>query len=176
MFPDKFFDQLSAVLADAPPLPGEESRYATISAVLAATESDPELKKALIDEAMKCEEELVDPLLQFRNWGIQLGNGWSTTSNNAAFGTDYFTRTAVAKSNILVNAPRETKYLCRTSTPEENASTASTVTFLDLPKIKHHRRTGFGPSRSTTRLTSLCRTSSTVSRWARRTKERLPSS
>jgi hypothetical protein len=28
----------------------------------------------------------------------------------AAFGTDYFTRTAVAKSNILVNAPAETKY------------------------------------------------------------------
>jgi len=34
---------------------------------------------------------------------------WSTTFNNAAFGTDTFTRTAVAKSNILVNAPLETK-------------------------------------------------------------------
>ncbi|HXC55377.1 MAG TPA: DUF1214 domain-containing protein, partial [Rhizomicrobium sp.] len=33
-----------------------------------------------------------------------------TISNEAAFGTDYFTRTAVAKSNILVNAPNETKY------------------------------------------------------------------
>ena len=31
-------------------------------------------------------------------------------SNDAAFGTDYFTRTAVAKSNIFVNAPNETKY------------------------------------------------------------------
>ena len=30
--------------------------------------------------------------------------------NEAAFGTDYFTRTAAAKSNILVNAPNETKY------------------------------------------------------------------
>ena len=35
---------------------------------------------------------------------------WTTISNEAAFGTDYFTRTAVAKSNILVNAPNETKY------------------------------------------------------------------
>jgi hypothetical protein len=34
----------------------------------------------------------------------------STISNEAAFGTDYFTRTAVAKSNIFVNAPIETKY------------------------------------------------------------------
>jgi hypothetical protein len=30
-------------------------------------------------------------------------------SNEAAFGTDYFRRTAVAKSNIFVNAPNETK-------------------------------------------------------------------
>ena len=111
VFPEKFFDQLPAVFNDAPPLPGEESRYATVLAVIAAAQKNPELKKALIDEATKCEEELVDPLLQFRNWGVQVGNGWSSTSNNAAFGTDYFTRTAVAKSNILVNAPRETKYI-----------------------------------------------------------------
>ncbi len=50
------------------------------------------------------------PLFQFRNWGQQLPYHWSTISNEAAFGTDYFTRTAVAKSNILVNAPNETKY------------------------------------------------------------------
>ena len=111
VFPDKFFDQLPAVLNDAPPLPGEESKYAAVLVVIAAAQNNPELKNALIDEATKCEEELVDPLLQFRNWGVQLGNGWSSTSNNAAFGTDYFARTAVAKSNILVNAPRETKYI-----------------------------------------------------------------
>jgi hypothetical protein len=64
----------------------------------------------VIDEATKTETEMVTPLLQFRNWGLQLPYNWSTTSNNAAFGTDTFTRTAVAKSNILVNAPLETKY------------------------------------------------------------------
>lgn len=111
VIPEKFFDQLPAVFNDAPPLPGEESKYAAALAVIAAAQNNPELKQALIDEATKCEEELVDPLLQFRNWGVQVGNGWSSTSNNGAFGTDYFTRTAVAKSNILVNAPRETKYL-----------------------------------------------------------------
>jgi hypothetical protein len=111
VFPETFFDQLPDVLNDAPPLAGEEARYASILAVIAAANNDHDLKQALIDEATTCEAELVDPLLQFRNWGVPVGNGWSSTSNNAAFGTDYFTRTAVAKSNILVNAPVETKYL-----------------------------------------------------------------
>ena len=35
VFPEKFFDELPAVLADAPPLPGEEARYAQIRAFLA---------------------------------------------------------------------------------------------------------------------------------------------
>ena len=34
--PESFFDTLPAVLADAPPLPGEEARYAQVLAVLAA--------------------------------------------------------------------------------------------------------------------------------------------
>ena len=50
------------------------------------------------------------PLFQFRNYGQQLPFNWSTISNEAAFGVDYYTRTAVAKSNILVNSPQETKY------------------------------------------------------------------
>jgi hypothetical protein len=54
--------------------------------------------------------ELVKPLFEFRNFGLQLPHHWSTVSNGAAFGTDYFTRTAVGKSNIFVNAPTETRY------------------------------------------------------------------
>nr|WP_222859009.1 DUF1254 domain-containing protein [Paraburkholderia phenoliruptrix] len=111
VLPEKFFDELPLVLKDSPPLPGEEARYAQINAVLAAAKDDPALKRAMIDEAVKTEHELIDPLLQFRNWGRPAGNHWSSTANNASFGTDYFTRTAVAKSNILVNAPTETKYL-----------------------------------------------------------------
>ena len=49
-------------------------------------------------------------MFQFRNYGQQLPHHWTTISNEAAFGTDYYTRTAAAKSNILVNAPNETKY------------------------------------------------------------------
>lgn len=110
VFPETFFQQLPEVMRDAPPLPGEETKYAQISAVLEAAARDPKLMVAMVDEAKKTEAELIGPLLQFRNWGVQLESNWSTTDNNAAFGTDYFTRTAVAKSNILVNAPNETKY------------------------------------------------------------------
>ncbi len=108
--PDKFVDQLSAVLADAPPLPGEEARYAQVLAVLEAAKRDPRLKAAMTKSAAEADEELVKPLFQFRNYGQQLPHHWSTISNEAAFGVDYFTRTAVAKSNIFVNAPNETKY------------------------------------------------------------------
>jgi hypothetical protein len=64
----------------------------------------------MIRAATEADEQLVQPLFQFRNYGEQLPNNWSTISNEAAFGTDYFTRTAVAKSNIFVNSPNETKY------------------------------------------------------------------
>jgi hypothetical protein len=110
VIPEKFFDELPAVLADAPPLPGEEARYAQVRAVLEAMKANPALKSAMIKAAAEAETEIVEPLFQFRNWGQQLPHNWSTISNESAFGTDYFTRTAVAKSNILVNAPNETKY------------------------------------------------------------------
>jgi len=110
VFPEKFFDELPAVLASAPPLPGEEARYAQVLAVLDAIKSDPALKPALIEAAKEAEEQLVEPLFEFRNFGIQLPDHWRSIANGAEFGTDYFTRTAVAKSNILVNAPIQAKY------------------------------------------------------------------
>ena len=90
---------------------GEEGRYAEVRAVIAAAKREPALMKAIVDEAAKAESELVAPLLQFRRFGIPLANHWTTITNGAAFGLDYFTRTAVAKSNILVNKDNETKYL-----------------------------------------------------------------
>jgi hypothetical protein len=110
VFPEKFVDELPLVFADAPPLPGEEARYAQVLAVVAAAKNDPKLKAAMTEGAKEADELLVKPLFQFRNYGQQLPHHWSTISNESAFGTDYFTRTAVAKSNILVNSPNETKY------------------------------------------------------------------
>ena len=110
VLPEKFVDELPLVLADAPPLPGEEARYAQVSAVLMSAKSNPAIKQAMTDGAREADEKLVKPLFQFRNYGEQLPHNWSTISNESAFGTDYYTRTAVAKSNILVNSPNETKY------------------------------------------------------------------
>jgi hypothetical protein len=108
--PERFFDVLPQVLADAPPMPGEESRYAQIAAVLAVAEKDSKIKAALTRAAVEADARLVAPLLEFRNFGVQLPRYWSTQTNGAEFGTDYFTRTAVAKANIFVNRPNETQY------------------------------------------------------------------
>ena len=130
--PDKFVDELAQVLADAPPLPGEEARYAQVLAVLEAAKADPKLKEAMTAGAKESETLLVKPLFQFRNYGQQLPHNWSTISNEAAFGTDYYTRTAVAKSNILVNSPNETKYFYQDldeNGTRLNGANAYTVTF-----------------------------------------------
>lgn len=132
VFPDKFVDELPLVLADAPPLPGEEARYAQLLAVLAAVKTSPELKQAMTEGAQDADEKLVTPLFQFHNYGQPLPHHWSTISNESSFGTDYFTRTAVAKSNILVNSPNETKYFYQDLESQGdrlNSANRYTVTF-----------------------------------------------
>src|SRR5262249_8239671 len=86
-------------------------------------------------------EDLVAPLLQFRSWGIPLADHWTTQDNGARFGTDYFTRTAVAKSNIFVNKPNETKYFYQDLDAEGgklNGANRYTVTFAkgQLPPVR----------------------------------------
>jgi hypothetical protein len=132
VFPEKFFDQLPAVLADAPPLPGEEARYAQMQALLAAMKTNPALKETLTKTVAEVDDQIVKPLFQFRNWGHELPYHWTTINNESAFGTDYFTRTATAKSNILVNSPNETKYFYQdldASGGRLNGSNRYTVTF-----------------------------------------------
>ena len=125
--PEKFFDELPLVLADAPPLPGEEARYAQVLAVLDAAKRGAKLREAMTKAAAEADTELVTPLLQFRNYGQQLPHHWSTISNEAAFGTDYFTRTAVAKSNIFVNSPKRRNISTRTWTKPAIGSTDPTA-------------------------------------------------
>lgn len=139
--PDVFFDQLPKVLQLTPAQAGETARYQQVLSVIAAAQKDPALKQAMIDEAEKADRELVDPLLQFRNWGVNLPHYWSTIINGARFGTDYFTRTAVARSNILVNAPDETKYFYQdldAAGMRLNGANAYTVTFAkgQVPPVK----------------------------------------
>jgi len=80
----------------------------------------------------------VKPLLEFRNFGIPLPDNWTTVVNSAEFGTDYYTRTAVAKSNILINRPRETRYFYQDLDRRGARLTGAeryTVTFKETPPV-----------------------------------------
>jgi hypothetical protein len=139
--PGRFFDVLPQVLDAAPPLPGEEALYALIRSVLDAARADRSLRKALKDSATEADFTLITPLLQFRNFGVPLPHHWTTVVNSAEFGTDYFTRAAVARSNTFINRPRETRYfyqdLDRTGA-RLNGAKRYTVTFGkdELPPVK----------------------------------------
>ena len=108
--PETVFDELPGLLNNLKPMPGEEALYGQVKSVLAAAANDPKLKEALKQAATEAETQLVEPLFQFRNYGLSLPYNWTTQINGAQFGADYLTRTAVAKSNIFVNKPSETKY------------------------------------------------------------------
>src|SRR5215470_2120515 len=139
--PEKFPEEFPQVLNEVPPLPGEEALYANFRAVWEAATKDPKLMQALNQAAVSAEKEIAVPLFEFRNFGLPLSGNWTTQSNGAKFGTDYFTRLAVAKSNIFVNKPEETKYFYQDldgSGGRLNGNHQYTVTFAKdaLPPVK----------------------------------------
>ncbi|MGC1178569.1 MAG: DUF1214 domain-containing protein [Methyloceanibacter sp.] len=139
--PTSFFEVLPSALAAARPLSGEEALYALVRSILDAANTDRAFRKVLKDAAAEADATLVAPLLQFRNFGVPLPHHWTTVVNSAEFGTDYFTRTAVARSNTFINRPRETRYfyqdLDRTGA-RLNGAKPYTVTFgkHELPPVK----------------------------------------
>jgi hypothetical protein len=108
--PERFFEQLAEVMDDVPPLPGEEALYAQIYFVLNAARDDPAIQQALTETAVATENDVIDSMFEFRNNGVDAGNGWRTQKNAAEFGFDYFQRTATAKGNMFSNVPGETMY------------------------------------------------------------------
>jgi hypothetical protein len=137
--PSSFFDVLPKALDAAPPLPGEEALYALIRSALDAASNDRTLRQELRDAATEADESFVAPLLEFRNFGIPLPYNWTTVVNSAQFGTDYYTRTAVARSNIFINRPHETRYFYQDldrSGARLNGEQRYTVTFAELPPVK----------------------------------------
>lgn len=108
--PETFFDELPGMLDRVPALPGEESRYAMMTALLAAASSDPAVAEAIKESAAETEAEVISPLFNFRTNGARLAGGWNSPLNAARWGFDYLTRAATAKSNMYVNQPEETRY------------------------------------------------------------------
>lgn len=108
--PDTFFDTLGIVLKNVPPLKGEEALYEMFGGILNAASQNADYKKLLVNVAHQVEHQLIDSLFFFNNVGVEIENYWTRPFNNAAFGTDYLTRTAIAKSNIFTNHFRESAY------------------------------------------------------------------
>ncbi len=136
--PETYFDELPAVMKQVPPLPGEEALYGWIGSVLEAAAKDPEIKATLKETALAAEREMITPFLQWRYNGRPVGNGWNSTVNGAAFGTDYVNRTATAKSNMFENMPTETKYIYTDDDSQGqqlNGKNTYAITFAKSPPV-----------------------------------------
>ena len=108
--PEKFYDELPLILKEVPPMPGEESFYEAMNAVLKEGSKNPRVREIFTKAILEADKELLAPLFQFHNYGIKLSYNWTTITNGAEFKNDYITRVAVAKSNIFVNKSTETRY------------------------------------------------------------------
>ena len=111
--PETYFEELRTVLKEVPPLPGEEALYGWIASVWDAADKNPATKKALVEAFAATDEELVKPLINFQYNGKAVGNGWTTVTNAAEFGTDYLNRTASSRSCMYGNTAAETQYHLR---------------------------------------------------------------
>ena len=81
--PEKFFDQLGAVLDTVPPLPGEEALYGQFRVLLDAAAKDPAVKKALVEAAVATERDVLAPFFEWKRNGRPAGNDWNRSTNNA---------------------------------------------------------------------------------------------
>ncbi|MBR0650185.1 DUF1254 domain-containing protein [Roseomonas terrae] len=108
--PERFFEQLPAILDAIAPQPGEEAIYANVRQLLNAGKADPAVARLLTESAVAAEREIVASFFQWRHNGVPAGNNWNRSKNNAQFGVDYFNRLGTAKSNMFDNRPNETQY------------------------------------------------------------------
>lgn len=141
--PNTFFPVLAEVISEVAPLRGEESLYAMIQQVLEQAQKSPEQMKILTATAHKMEKELMDSLFYFNNVGVEVENYWTRPFNNAAFGYDFLTHAAIAKSNIFTNHFRESAYFYQYRDGNGDrldcsASDGYTITFpeSELPPVK----------------------------------------
>jgi hypothetical protein len=111
--PEFFLRDLRGVMQSVPQREGEEDLYKRINALLHAAATDPRIRIALRETFRQAEDEVITPLMQWRQNGRPAGNGWNTSVSSAEWGTsqdDYHYRTATARSNMFENRREETRY------------------------------------------------------------------
>jgi len=131
--PETFPEDLARVITAVPPMPGEETLHALFRTLADTAAVNPKVKELLKQAAVEADKTIIAPLADFRNVGIQLPDHWTTITNGAEFGADYYTRAAAAKSNIFVNKPNETRYFYQDLDEKGqrlNGKNRYTVTFL----------------------------------------------
>ena len=108
--PATFFDQLPEIMKEVPPLPGEEKMYEWIKSVLDAAAKDPEVMKTLRETAFTADEELIQPMANYRYSSPPAGNGWTSPKNLGAFGTDYIHRAGMMNAGPYDGRVNEVTY------------------------------------------------------------------
>jgi len=121
--PENFPEDLARVVANVKPMAGEETLHALFQSLSDAAARNPKVKEVLKQAALDADKTLVAPMFDSRNFGVQLPNNWSTVTNGAEFGSDYYTRAASAKANIFINKPNEARYFTQTSDEKGQALT-----------------------------------------------------
>ena len=132
--PGTFFDELPKIMKQVPPLPGEEPLYKWIGSVLDACANNPDLTKTLRETAFASDEEMVAPMMQWRYNGQPAGNGWTSSINNAAWGTDYFHRMGAVKAYPYSNKRNETVYYYTENDSKSTALVGKSTYEVTFPK------------------------------------------
>ena len=131
-------------MKQVPPMPGEEALYKWIGSILDAAAKDPEVMATLKETAFAADKEIVAPMMQWRYNGQPAGNGWTSESNNAAFGTDYFHRMGAVKAYPYSNRRNETVYCIPATTRRGSRWSASRRTRSPSRKDSSRRRRASG--------------------------------
>ncbi len=83
---------------------------ANFKSLLASAAANPEIKKVLTETAIRTEKEVMSTFFNWSTNGVDAGNGWNRSKNNANFGLDCYMRASTARSNMFENRPEETQY------------------------------------------------------------------
>ena len=121
-------------MKQVPPMPGEEALYKWIGSVLDAAAKDPEVMKTLRETAVAADQELVAPMNQWVYEGQPAGNGWTSESDNAAFGTDYFHRMGAVKAYPYSNRRNETVYFYTSNDSQSQPLVGTSSYEVTFPK------------------------------------------
>ena len=108
--PETFFDDLQRVLAEIEATPAEQPLAELAEQLVNWAKTEPARRATLGQLAVRLEQETIEPMFDFSHSGQVLPGHWRSVQNGAAFGDDYWSRTAVAKSNPFVNREQEAKY------------------------------------------------------------------